>query len=100
MVVVSEATQRVHPVAADVLADLLLAAVEADRVPETNELLADLVGEMPVRAAHGVATDRLADAVAAAAGADPVDGDPDAAGARDVFDLASRLRATTPGGRP
>lgn len=56
----------------DVLADLLLAAVEADRVEETYTLLMELVGEGPVRAAHGIALDRLSDAVAAAAGA--VDG--------------------------
>lgn len=58
----------------DVLADLLLAAVEADCVEDAYALLADLVGEGPVRSAHGIALDRLADAVAAAAGAGAVDG--------------------------
>lgn len=52
----------------DVLADLLLAAVEAGRIEDTYALLAELVSEGPVRAAHGIALDRLSDAVAAAAG--------------------------------
>lgn len=78
-----------------VLADLLLAAMEADRVSETVELLADLVGERPVRAAHEVTMQRLADAVEAAATPPapdkPVQADPPA----DVFALTRRVRAET-----
>lgn len=55
----------------EVLADLLLAAVEADRVGETYALLAELVGEERVRTAHRVVFNRLSNAVAAAAGAGP-----------------------------
>lgn len=51
----------------DVLADIFLAAVEADRVSETYELLADLVGERAVRQAHEITMQRLSDAVGAAA---------------------------------
>jgi hypothetical protein len=79
----------------DVLADLLLAAVEADRVEDTYTLLAEVVGEAPVRSAHGIAMNRLADGVAAAAGADLA---PAGASAPppsgDVFSLTKRLRST------
>lgn len=51
----------------DVLADLMLASVEADRVEDTYQLLADLVGNRVVREAHEVAFDRLSTAVGAAA---------------------------------
>lgn len=82
----------------EVLADLLLASVEADRVEETYILLAELVGESPVRRAHRVALSRLSNAVEAAAGADPAAGrSTNPAGhSEDVFELASRLRATSP----
>lgn len=83
----------------DVLADLLLAALEAGRLEETTDLLSDLVGERPVREALEVVHLRLSRAVAAAAGVPRRPGA--AAGASgDVFDLTRRLRASTPGGLP
>lgn len=90
--------------ALDVMADLLLAAVEADRVEETTELLSDLVGEAPVRAAYEVVFDRLSTAVGAAAGAEPTSGDDRRSLAArtpaDVFDLARRLRTESSKERP
>lgn len=90
--------------AADVLADLLLAAVEEDRVGETYDLLSDLVGVAHVRTAHSVVFDRLADAVEiAATPPPPPDRDPDpGAGATpnpsdDTLALLASIRATTPG---
>lgn len=82
----------------DVLADVLLAAVDADRLGETVDLLSDLVGERPVREAVGIVFRRLSQAVEAAAGAVPAARTPEPPD--DVFDLLQRLRATTPGGRP
>lgn len=89
-------------VGVEVLADLLLAAVEADRVEDAYALLADLVGEGPVRSAHGIALDRLADAVAAAAGTDlEGGGGPDPGAPRDeTLDLLQAIRATTPARLP
>lgn len=94
--------------ALDVLADLLLAAMEAGRVSDTVELLAALVGERAVRQAHGIAMQRLSDAVGAAAGADagarPAPGPgPDPVGEIDPSDdtvaLLQAIRETTPGKR-
>lgn len=89
-----------HPVAADVLADLLLAAVEADRLEETAELLADLVGERPVREAVGIVFDRLSIAVEAAATPPRApDGAPVGGPDDDTLELLKAIRATTPAGR-
>lgn len=95
--------------ALDVLADLLLAAMETGRVSDAVELLSDLVGERPVRQAHGIAMQRLSDAVGAAAGADEpaadVPGRPPAAGpppvgeidpSDDTLALLQAIRETTP----
>lgn len=86
--------------AADVLADLLLAAVEADRIRETYDLLSDLFGEAPVRAAHGIAVTRLVDAVGAAATPPPTpDPGPDPDPSDETLALLASIRATTPGKR-
>lgn len=76
--------------APDVLADLILTAMEADRVQETYDLLEELAGPAMLRAAHGIVFDRLRYAVVCyAEGGDP------GSTAGDVFDLTRRLRAET-----
>lgn len=80
-----------------VLADLLVAAAERNRLTETDRLLRDLVDDEPVRAAHRIWTGRLRAAIEGSAAG--TRSGPAMEEDSDLFGLLQALRETTPAPR-